>query len=106
MLLMLTVVGGEPTPPAHTEVHMSFAPEAQSSASRMVLDELLGSTRGLPASGYVRQAQLIPAIIPISSPTLWRWCKTGRFPKPKKLGPRVVAWSCAEVREWLASREV
>lgn len=84
---------------------MPFGSEAQSSASRMVLDELLGSTRGLPASGYVRQAQLIPGIIPISSPTLWRWCKAGRFPKPTKLGPRVVAWSVVEVRSWLAAQE-
>ena len=26
----------------------------------------------LPATGYVRQSQLIPAIVPFSSATLWR----------------------------------
>lgn len=57
---------------------------------------------GLPATGYVRQAQLIPGIIPVSSPTLWRWCKAGRFPKPVKLGPRVTAWDVTAVRAWIA----
>ena len=56
---------------------------------------------GLPATGYVRQAQLIPGIIPVSSPTLWRWCKAGRFPKPVKLGPRITAWDVAAVRAWM-----
>lgn len=55
----------------------------------------------LPAAGYVRQAQLIPGIIPVSSPTLWRWCKAGHFPKPVKLGPRVTAWDVAAVRAWI-----
>lgn len=59
----------------------------------------------LPATGYVRQPGLIPAIVPISSATLWRWCKDGRFPKPHRLGPRITAWKVEEVRAWMAERE-
>ena len=40
---------------------------------------------GLPGTGYVRQAQLIPDIVPFSSATLWREVKAGRFPAPVKL---------------------
>jgi prophage regulatory protein len=34
----------------------------------------------LPATGYVRQAQLVPHIIPFSASTLWRKVKSGTFP--------------------------
>lgn len=55
----------------------------------------------LPESGYIRMAQLVPAIIPVSSATLWRKVKAGTFPAPVKLGPRTTAWKVDSVREWL-----
>ena len=55
----------------------------------------------LPDTGYIRQAQLIPAVVPFSSATLWRKCKAGHFPKPIKLSERVTAWNCGAVRSWL-----
>jgi prophage regulatory protein len=55
----------------------------------------------LPETGYVRQAQLIPAPIPFSSATLWRKVKAGHFPAPVKLSERVTAWRVEEVRAWL-----
>jgi prophage regulatory protein len=55
----------------------------------------------LPATGYVRQAQLIPAPVPFSSATLWRKVKAGKFPKPVKLSERVTAWKVGDVRRWL-----
>ncbi len=58
----------------------------------------------LPASGYLRQAQLIPHILPFSSATLWRMVKAGTFPAPCKLSERITAWECTAVRAWCASR--
>jgi len=55
----------------------------------------------LPDTGYLRQAQLIPDVVPISSATLWRKCKAGAFPKPVKLSERVTAWRVGDVRNWL-----
>lgn len=55
----------------------------------------------LPDAGYLRQAQLIPNVVPFSSATLWRKCKTGQFPKPVKLSERVTAWRVGEIRKWL-----
>ena len=52
----------------------------------------------LPATGYLRQAQLIPAVFPFSSATLWRKVKAGTFPKPVKLGPRITAWRVEDIR--------
>ena len=58
----------------------------------------------LPAEGFVRQAQLIPAIIPISHATLWRGVKDGTFPTPVKLSARVTAWRVEDIRSWMESR--
>ena len=59
---------------------------------------------GLPATGYVRQAQLIPDIVPFSSATLWREVQAGSFPAPVKLSRRVTARRVEDVREWMQSR--
>lgn len=58
----------------------------------------------LPAIGYVRQAQLIPNIIPVSSATFWRMVKSGEFPQPVKLTERCTAWRVEDVREWMKSK--
>jgi prophage regulatory protein len=52
----------------------------------------------LPEIGYVRQSQLIPAIFPFSSATLWRKVKAGTFSRPVKLGPRITAWKVEDIR--------
>lgn len=58
----------------------------------------------LPETGFVREAQLIPGIIPISHTTLWRRVKEGSFPKPVKLSTRVAAWRAEDIRAWIAAR--
>jgi hypothetical protein len=55
----------------------------------------------LPATGYMRQSQLIPAIFPFSPATLWRKVKEGTFPKPIKLAPRITAWRVEDIRDLL-----
>jgi len=42
----------------------------------------------LPELGFIRQAQLIPAIVPFSNATLWRKVKDGSFPAPEALSAR------------------
>lgn len=58
----------------------------------------------LPATGFVRQKQLIPHIIPFGSSTLWSRVKGGQFPKPVKLSPGVTAWRVEEVRAWIEAQ--
>lgn len=82
----------------------------------------------LPASGYIRQGDLLPrdpvtpeqaeanrlakkrlrrvrearpGLVPFSSATLWRKVGDGTFPKPVKLSERVTAWRVEDVRRWL-----
>lgn len=55
----------------------------------------------LPPTGFLRLCQLlgdskadppVPPIIPVSKTTWWDGVRTGRFPRPVKLGPRTTAW--------------
>jgi predicted DNA-binding transcriptional regulator AlpA len=52
----------------------------------------------LPETGFLRQAQIIPAIFPVSSATWWRWVTDGKAPKPVKLSERVTAWRAEDIR--------
>lgn len=57
----------------------------------------------LPATGYVRQSQLIPGIVPVSGSTWWRWVKSGKAPKPVKLSDRVTVWRVEDIRAFINS---
>ena len=59
----------------------------------------------LPISGFIRQSQLIPLIVPFSSATLWRKVKSGEFPRPVKLSARITAWKAEDIRAWIDSHE-
>jgi prophage regulatory protein len=58
----------------------------------------------LPDSGFLRLHQLIPAVVPWSRATHWRYCKDKKFPQPVKLSSRVTAWRVGDVRAWMKSR--
>lgn len=58
----------------------------------------------LPDTGYVRQAQLIPSVLPFSAATLWRKVNDGSFPQPVKLSARITAWRVEDIRNWMESR--
>ena len=61
----------------------------------------------LPATGYVRLWQIvgdpkadppIPAVYPVSPSTWWAGVRSGRYPKPVKLGPNTTAWRVEDIR--------
>jgi prophage regulatory protein len=53
-----------------------------------------------PETGFLRlQSILAPnGPIPVSKSTWWSGVKSGRFPKPVKLGPRTTAWRVEDIR--------
>ena len=64
----------------------------------------------IPESGFLRLSQIIgnkklippiPAIIPVGNSTWWEGVKSGRFPKPIKLGPRTTVWRVEDIRRLL-----
>lgn len=65
----------------------------------------------LPETGFLRLPQIlgnpkatppIPALIPVGKSCWWAGVKSGRFPQPVKLGPRVTAWRVEDVRDLIA----
>lgn len=47
----------------------------------------------------------IPPIIPVSKSTWWAGVKSGRFPKPEKLGPNTTVWRVGVIRKLLEREE-
>ena len=43
-----------------------------------------------------------PGLVPIRKTTWWHGIRTGRYPKPVHLGPRVAAWKVEDIRRLLA----
>lgn len=65
----------------------------------------------LPETGFVRLPQIIgdpdaeppiPPIIPVKKSCWWDGVKSGRFPKPVKLG-RCTMWRVEDIRALIAS---
>jgi len=66
----------------------------------------------LPETGFLRLPQIIgdprstpptPPIIPVKKTSWWAGVKSGRYPKPVKLGPRTTAWRVEDIRALIAS---
>jgi predicted DNA-binding transcriptional regulator AlpA len=55
----------------------------------------------LPETGFVRLPEVLKRI-PVSKSTLWSGIKTGRFPAPVKLGPRITAWRAEDIHAYIA----
>ena len=48
--------------------------------------------------GFLRLDQILK-LIPIGKTTWWNGIKSGRFPKPVKIGSRVTAWKAEDIRD-------
>ncbi|MGI9353865.1 MAG: helix-turn-helix transcriptional regulator [Rhizobiaceae bacterium] len=53
-----------------------------------------------PQTGFVRLSHILAPLgpIPVSKSTWWQGIKDGRFPKPRKLGPRTTVWRAEDIR--------
>ena len=63
------------------------------------------SKQTLPEIGFLRLSQIIgnprtelPPLIPISRSSWWAGVRSGRFPKPVKLGPGTTVWRVEQIR--------
>lgn len=65
----------------------------------------------LPTTGFLRLKQIIgdknqdppiQPIIPVGRSCWWAGVKTGRFPKPIKLGPNTTVWRVEDIRDLIA----
>jgi prophage regulatory protein len=47
---------------------------------------------------------VISGVVPLSTATIWRWIKAGKFPKPFKLGGNTTVFDLDEVETWLKNK--
>jgi prophage regulatory protein len=61
----------------------------------------------LPRAGFVRLNSILAphGPIPVGRSTWWQGVKTGRFPRPIKLGPRTTAWKVEDIRNLIEKAE-
>jgi predicted DNA-binding transcriptional regulator AlpA len=53
----------------------------------------------LPETGFLRLSSILRphGPLPISKSSWWAGVKSGRYPTPVKLGPRITAWRAEEI---------
>ncbi len=56
----------------------------------------------ISTTGFLRLPQVL-ALIPVGRSSWWRGCKTGRYPKPIKIGPRTTVWRAEDIRALIES---
>ncbi len=40
-------------------------------------------------------------VVPYSATTIWRLCRSGKFPRPIKVTPGITAWKVGDIRAYL-----
>jgi predicted DNA-binding transcriptional regulator AlpA len=58
-----------------------------------------------PNTGFVRLRSIIApnGPVPVGRTTWWEGVKSGRFPKPLKLGPRITVWRAQDIHRLIAT---
>ncbi|HAI94812.1 MAG TPA: transcriptional regulator [Xanthomonadaceae bacterium] len=51
----------------------------------------------LPVTGFLRLSEVL-RLYPVAKSTWWAGVKSGRYPKPVKLGERCTAWRVEDIR--------
>lgn len=52
-------------------------------------------------TGFLRERQIRPGLIPVAHSTFWAWIKTGRFPAGHKLSEKVTVWKADDVYAYI-----
>jgi len=52
-------------------------------------------------TGLYQTRQELEETLTLSSATIYRWVKDGRFPKPIRLGTKMVRWKTSDIEQWL-----
>lgn len=61
------------------------------------LKQIIGCFKSIPP---------IKPVIPVSKSTWWAGVKTGRFPRPIKLGPRTTVWRADDILKLIEREEI
>ena len=50
--------------------------------------------------------QQVETLFQVSSATIYRWTKEGKFPQPIHLGANMVRWKASDIEAWIMEKEV
>lgn len=71
-------------------------------------DEPKVTQNDLPATGFVREKQIIGdkkkgiiGPIPVSRSNWWAGCASGRYPAPIKLSDKITVWRAEDIRRYI-----
>jgi predicted DNA-binding transcriptional regulator AlpA len=53
--------------------------------------------------GFFR-AKEVAQLLGIHEMTVWRWARSGRFPRPIKIGVQVTGWFARDIAQWLEQK--
>jgi len=59
-------------------------------------------TNQLPETGFIRLPKIL-SLYPVSRSGWWAGVKSGKYPRPVKLGPRTTAWKVEDIRALIAA---
>lgn len=59
----------------------------------------------LPETGFIRLSTVLN-LIPVSKSTWWNGVESGQFPKPIKIGARIVAWKVEDIQKLIKTLSV
>ncbi|MFN3721270.1 MAG: helix-turn-helix transcriptional regulator [Rhizobium rhizophilum] len=62
-------------------------------------EENIAVASAFPTTGFVRLKQILAPLgpLPVSRSGFWAGIKTGRFPRPRKISPRVTVWRAEDI---------
>ncbi|WP_169393402.1 MULTISPECIES: AlpA family transcriptional regulator [Psychrobacter] len=66
-------------------------------------DKNIDTTYILAPQGLSRAKQILP-LLPFGRASLWKFSKSGQFPKPVRITGGITAWRNADVLAWLEAQ--
>ncbi len=62
----------------------------------------MSDTNSIHPKRLLRINQVL-ALVPVGRSSWWEGCRTGRYPKPIKLGPRTTVWRAEDIAVFIES---
>lgn len=62
----------------------------------------MSDTSSIISKRLLRINQVL-ALVPVGRSSWWEGCRTGRYPKPVKLGPRTTVWRAEDIAAFIES---
>lgn len=82
----------------------SVSEDAVLQLAKGAVESTTPTRQGRMKADFIERPATVADRLSIARPTLYRWMKEGRFPKPIRLGGGSVGWLSSEVDQWIADQ--